>query len=146
MEEEKLIDSMMDEKRVFYPPEELSKNADIKSLDEYKKIYRRSIEDTEGFWGELEEQLDWYKKWDKVLEEDFKEAKHEWFIGGKLNVRFKAPVRPGDAITVGGKIHKVERGEDKTLINCDVICTNQDGESVIIGETEVRLKNNENSY
>jgi acetyl-CoA synthetase len=30
--------------------------------------------------------LDWYKKWDKVLVEDFKEGKHEWFVGGKLNV------------------------------------------------------------
>jgi len=88
MEKEKLIDSIMDEKRVFYPPEELSKNADIKSLDEYRKIYQRSIADPEGFWGELAEQLDWYKKWDKVLVEDFKEAKHEWFIGGKLNVSY----------------------------------------------------------
>jgi len=88
MEEEKLIASMMDEKRVFYPPEELSKNANIKSLDEYKTLYRKSIEDPEGFWGELAEQLDWYKKWDKVMVEDFKEAKHEWFIGGKLNVSY----------------------------------------------------------
>jgi acetyl-CoA synthetase len=34
---------------------------------------------------EMAEQLDWYKKWDKVLVKDFKEAKHEWFVGGKLN-------------------------------------------------------------
>ena len=34
----------------------------------------------------MAEQLDWYKKWDKVLVEDFKEGKHEWFVGGKLNV------------------------------------------------------------
>jgi acetyl-CoA synthetase len=34
----------------------------------------------------MAEQLDWYKKWDKVRKVDFKEAKHEWFIGGKLNV------------------------------------------------------------
>ncbi|MFP3975855.1 MAG: acetate--CoA ligase, partial [Dehalococcoidia bacterium] len=33
-------------------------------------------------------QLDWYKKWDKVLVEDFKEGKHEWFVGGKLNVAY----------------------------------------------------------
>jgi len=43
------ITSVMAEKRVFYPPEELSKRAYIKSLDEYKKIYRRSINDPEGF-------------------------------------------------------------------------------------------------
>jgi len=80
------ITSMMKEDRVFNPPPELSKQAYIKSLDEYKKIYERSIADPEGFWGELAEQLDWYKKWDKVLVEDFANAKHEWFLGGKLNI------------------------------------------------------------
>jgi len=76
VEEAKTITSMM----------EIRQNAYIKSLDEYQEIYRRSIDDPEGFWGEMAEQLDWYKKWDKVLVEDFKEAKHEWFVGGKLNV------------------------------------------------------------
>ncbi len=88
MKEEKLITSMMEEKRIFYPPKELSQKAYIKSLDEYKKIYQRSIDDPEGFWGEMAGELDWFKKWDKVLVEDFKEAKHEWFIGGKLNVSY----------------------------------------------------------
>jgi acetyl-CoA synthetase len=40
------------------------------------------------FWGELAEQLDWYRRWDKVLVEDFKEGKHEWFVGGKFNVSY----------------------------------------------------------
>jgi len=88
MEETKIITSMMEEKRVFNPPKELSDNAYIKSLDEYKRIYQRSIDDPEAFWGELAEQLDWYQKWDKVLVEDFKEGKHEWFVGGKLNVSY----------------------------------------------------------
>ena len=86
MGERKTITSMMDEKRVFKPSEEVVKQAYIKSMDEYKKLFKRSMDDPEGFWGEMAEQLDWYKKWDKVLVEDFKEAKHEWFVGGKLNV------------------------------------------------------------
>ena len=73
---------MMHEKRVFYPPEELSKKAHIKSLEEYKKIYQKSLDDPETFWGEAAEQLDWYEKWDKVLIEDFAAGKHEWFVGG----------------------------------------------------------------
>ena len=77
---------MMGEKRVFYPPKELSQKAYIKSMNQYREIYQRSIEDPKGFWAEAAEQLDWYQKWDKVLVEDFKEAKHEWFVGGKLNV------------------------------------------------------------
>jgi len=88
VEQAKAITSMMEEKRVFYPPEELSKQAYIKSMDEYKEIYQRSIDDPEGFWGEMAAQLDWFKKWDKVLVEDFKEGKHEWFVGGKLNVSY----------------------------------------------------------
>jgi len=85
MEEAKTITSMMAEDRVFPPSEEIQKKAYIKSLGEYKQIYQRSITDPEGFWAEMAEQIDWYKKWDKVLVKDFKEAKHEWFVGGKLN-------------------------------------------------------------
>ena len=87
-EEPKAITSMMEETRVFYPPEKLSEKAHIKSPDGYKKIYQRSVDDPEGFWGEMAEQLHWYKKWDRVLVEDFKEAKHQWFVGGKLNVSY----------------------------------------------------------
>ena len=86
MVEEKVITSMMGESQVFNPPEELRRKAYIKSIDEYRQIYQRSIRDTEGFWAEMADQIDWYKKWDKVLVEDFKEGKHEWFVGGKLNV------------------------------------------------------------
>jgi len=86
MVEEKVITSMMGESQVFNPPEELSQKAYIKSIDEYRQIYQRSISDMEGFWAEMAEQIDWYKKWDKVLVENFKEGKHEWFVGGKLNV------------------------------------------------------------
>jgi acetyl-CoA synthetase len=86
--ERESLSSVMHEKRVFYPPEELSREAYIKSLDEYKELYQRSLGDPEGFWGEAAQQLDWYKKWDKVLAEDFAEGKHEWFVGGKLNVSY----------------------------------------------------------
>jgi len=82
------ITSMMAEKRVFNPPDELSKKAYIKSMGEYKKIYQRSIDDPEGFWGDMAEQLNWFKNWDKVLVEDFKEGKHEWLVGGKLNLTY----------------------------------------------------------
>lgn len=88
MEESKVIKSMMDERRVFQPPKSISEGAYIKNLEEYKRIYQKSLDDPESFWGELAGQLDWYKKWDKVLAEDFEEARHEWFIGGKLNVSY----------------------------------------------------------
>jgi acetyl-CoA synthetase len=82
------ITSMMDEKRIFPSPKDFSKKAYIKSMDEYKKIYKRSVDDPEGFWAEMAQDLDWYKKWNKVLVEDFAKAKHSWFVGGKINVSY----------------------------------------------------------
>lgn len=85
-EEKKTITSIMEETRKFPPPKEFSEKAHIKSLEEYQKLYKRSLEDPEGFWGELAENLDWYKKWEKVLEYSFKDNIYiKWFIGGKLN-------------------------------------------------------------
>ena len=85
---EKQITSMMEEKRVFKPSKELSQQAYIKSMAQYRKMYQKSIDDPEGFWGEMAEELDWFKKWDKVLVQDFSDAKHQWFVGGKLNVSY----------------------------------------------------------
>ncbi|RYZ30236.1 MAG: acetate--CoA ligase [Chitinophagaceae bacterium] len=58
----------------------------IKSLEEYKNAYKRSVENPEEFWSEIAENFQWRKKWDKVLEWNFKEPKVEWFINGKLNI------------------------------------------------------------
>ncbi len=68
-----------------------------------------------------------------------------WLAGGKLNVRFKTPARPGDTIAVTGRISRIERSEGQTLIHCDVLCRNQNGEAVITGETSLRVRGNENS-
>ncbi len=68
-----------------------------------------------------------------------------WLSGGKLSVRFKAPARPGDTITIGGKIRQVEKSDGQNLIHCEVLCRNQNDESIITGETMVKVKNNENS-
>jgi acetyl-CoA synthetase len=58
----------------------------IKSLEEYKAAYKKSIEDPEGFWASVAENFLWKKKWDKVLDWNFTEPKVEWFKGGQLNI------------------------------------------------------------
>ena len=63
-----------------------------------------------------------------------------WLTGGKLGVRFRAPARPGDTVNITGKILKIDKSEDQCIINCDLLCSNQSGEPIIIGETEVRIK------
>lgn len=58
----------------------------IKTFDEYKAEYKRSVEDPEGFWAEQAETFTWHKKWDKVVEWDFHNLDVKWFINGKLNI------------------------------------------------------------
>ncbi|MEK6983809.1 MAG: acetate--CoA ligase [Nanoarchaeota archaeon] len=78
------ITSILKENRIFYPSEELSRNSYIKNMQQYSKLYKKSIENPEAFWAEKAEQLDWYKKWDIVLRND--QGFFKWFEGGYLNV------------------------------------------------------------
>lgn len=83
------IDVLMAEKRAFPPAKEFSEKAHIKSMKEYEQIYKRSVEDPEGFWAEIaEKNISWFKKWDKVLEWNFERPDVKWFIGGKLNASY----------------------------------------------------------
>jgi acetyl-CoA synthetase len=58
----------------------------VKSYEQYKKAYKKSIEDPESFWEDVAQSFQWRKKWDKVLQWNFKEPKVEWFKGAKLNI------------------------------------------------------------
>jgi len=63
-----------------------------------------------------------------------------WMTGGTLNIRFKAAARPGDTITINGKITGLEQADGFTLISCEVLCRNQKEEAVITGDVKVRMK------
>ncbi len=66
----------------YHPSKEVIEAANIK---EYDKLYKRSIQDREGFWAEEAAKLEWYKKWDKVLDAGNKPF-FKWFVGGKFNI------------------------------------------------------------
>src|SRR5512143_2575429 len=86
---EKGIEVYLDERRAFPPREKFSKNAHIKSMEEYERLYKWSIEDPEDFWAEMaEKNLAWFKKWDKVLEYNFTKPEIKWFQGGKINASY----------------------------------------------------------
>ncbi|MCK5231919.1 MAG: AMP-binding protein, partial [Desulfobulbaceae bacterium] len=70
----------------YLPPKEFQKKAAIKSLKQYKEIYKRSVSDPEEFWAERARELHWFKEWKHVFEYDFVEARVKWFEGGKINV------------------------------------------------------------
>ena len=78
------IDSILKENRVFYPTHEFSRKSQIKNIQEYSKIYKKSIQNTEAFWAEKASQLEWFKKCDVVLRND--QGFFKWFEGGYLNV------------------------------------------------------------
>lgn len=58
----------------------------IQSFEEYKEIYKQSVENPEEFWGNIASQFFWKRKWQTVLDWNFKEPDINWFVGGKLNI------------------------------------------------------------
>ena len=78
------FDSLMREDRVFPPPQEFAAKAWIKNLSEYEVMYRRSVDDPVGFWGDAAKELEWFAPWDRVIEGSGSQTK--WFVGGKLNL------------------------------------------------------------
>jgi acetyl-CoA synthetase len=80
--------SVLDQNPFYELPQELKTKAYIKAIDEYRALYKRSVRDPEWFWSKLANDLDWYKKWDEVLEYDFNKPEIHWFKGGKLNASY----------------------------------------------------------
>ena len=76
------IDALLQEERTFPPSGDFVGKANMADPD----IYEKARQDPEAFWAGLAEELDWFQKWDRVLEWDPPFAK--WFVGGKLNVSY----------------------------------------------------------
>src|SRR5579864_1452475 len=80
------IDSILQEQRSFPPTPEFSRHAHIKSVEEYERIYKESVENPEKFWAGIARELHWFKPWDRVLEWNAPWAK--WFVGGQINLSY----------------------------------------------------------
>ena len=80
------ITSILQETRTFPPPRDFVAAAHIRSEADYDKMWRKAKDDPAGFWGELANNLHWFRKWDKVLEGEMPDTK--WFVGGKLNASY----------------------------------------------------------
>jgi acetyl-CoA synthetase len=73
------LSRLLVEERVLQPSAQFAAGAVVQD----PSVYERAAADPEAFWAEMAEQLDWYRKWDKVLQWDPPHA--QWFVGGKLN-------------------------------------------------------------
>jgi acetyl-CoA synthetase len=78
------IESVLQESRLFPPHADFIARAHVKGMDEYERMYAEAEANPEAFWAGQAEALDWFKRWDKVLEWNLPHAK--WFVGGELNV------------------------------------------------------------
>ncbi|MBC9797923.1 acetate--CoA ligase [Sinomicrobium weinanense] len=59
---------------------------EVKSLEQYFKVYKRSVREPRKFWSKIAEDFVWYKKWDQILEYRLEEAEVKWFVNAKLNI------------------------------------------------------------
>ena len=86
MSESIAIESTLSENRLFPPSPEFAENAHIKSFAEYEELYAEAAADVPAFWAKQAESLDWFRKWDTVLE--WNEPFAKWFVGGKVNISY----------------------------------------------------------
>jgi acetyl-CoA synthetase len=73
------ISALLHEDRVFNPPAAFRDRANVRDTSSYDEADR----DFEGFWAKFAGELEWSRKWEKVLDWNPPDAK--WFVGGTLN-------------------------------------------------------------
>jgi acetyl-CoA synthetase len=88
-----MADAKVQLKEIYPIPEAAKKKAWVSGRDAYDKLWKRSVEEPEKFWAEIaEQQVTWFKKWDKVMDYNFDIKKGpiyvKFFEGGKLNVSY----------------------------------------------------------
>ncbi len=84
----------------------------IKSYEEYKATYQRSVDDPARFWGNVAENFTWKRRWDKVLEWNFTEPSIKWFEGAQCNITENCLDR--HLTTQGGKTAIIWEPNDPT--------------------------------
>ncbi len=112
------VNVLLEENRVFVPSDAFQQQAIIHD----ESIYAEAAKDREAFWGKWAGELDWFKKWDKVL--DWQLPFAQWFVGGKLNASYNCLDRHlkkglGNKTAI---FWEGEPGETKRLTYNDIYC------------------------
>ncbi|HZR45682.1 MAG TPA: acetate--CoA ligase [Candidatus Manganitrophaceae bacterium] len=120
MAAEKEITSVLNERRLFKPKKEFSRQAHIPSFEAYQRLCRKAEKDPEAFWAGLAKELAWFKPWKKVLEWKLPFAK--WFVGGKINIAYNCLDRhlEGARKNKAAIIWEGEPGDSRTLTYQDL--------------------------
>ncbi len=95
----------MSEQQLFPVPEAIAKAAWCTN-DQYLQMYKRSVDDPEGFWAEQAKRIDWIKPFTKVKDVSFQAPVHiRWFHDGTLNVSYNCLDR-----------HLAKRGDQTAIL------------------------------
>ncbi|MGN6725854.1 MAG: acetate--CoA ligase [Tepidisphaeraceae bacterium] len=78
------IESTQQENRLFPPSADVSKRAHVHSMEEYRTLWRESVDSPETFWPKVAKDLEWKKPWTKVL--DWQAPNAKWFVGATTNI------------------------------------------------------------
>ncbi|HVO41585.1 MAG TPA: acetyl-coenzyme A synthetase N-terminal domain-containing protein, partial [Aggregatilineales bacterium] len=73
-------------KEWYRPSAEVVQNA---LVSDYEALYAQAKQDPVAFWAEQAKELEWYRKWDKVLD-DSNAPFFKWFVGGQINIAYNA--------------------------------------------------------
>ncbi len=76
------IEALLQEDRTFSPSPEFIRQANISDSE----VYEAARKDPEAFWARFAGELDWFQRWDKIL--DWNPPYAQWFVGGKLNASY----------------------------------------------------------
>jgi len=111
----------MADSEIYAPSQEASAGAHVKSFDEYKAEYERSVADPEAFWAEKASEYHWFKKWDNVRSFNYDRREGpidiRWFEGGTTNIAYNCLDRyldsRGDQVAIIWEGN--EPGEDREI-------------------------------
>jgi acetyl-CoA synthetase len=110
------IAALLDESRTYPPTPAFTAQANVPD----ESIYAEAERDPEGFWAKVASELDWFTKWDRVLEWKTPDAK--WFVGGKINVSYNCVDRHlrGSRKNKAAIVWVGEPGDRRTLTYWDL--------------------------
>ncbi|WP_153558943.1 acetate--CoA ligase [Roseimaritima sediminicola] len=110
------VDHVLNEDRLFPPPQQFVDRAVINSEEQYQRLYDAAANDPDAFWdAEAKEHLHWFEPYQKVCQWDAPHA--QWFVGGKTNASYNCL----DAHIAAGRgdrtalIWEGEPGEQRSL-------------------------------
>ena len=121
MATEQTVHQASQESQLFDPPADFAARAHIGSMEQYRELHRRSLDEPEAFWREITDQFVWFKPWTQLREGEPPFV--GWFVDGETNIT----VNCLDRHVAAGRGDKVafywegEPGDERVLTYADLL-------------------------